>query len=408
VIRTRSPSFLLLLALTAWIASPAEALPSKVSIAGDTPLNGMLDPSIEFAPGAEQGWLVYSAVFGSIQPWGPHVETHLARTTDAGASWTFDSVINASTPDTLQYINGSTRDGVWNYEVSSLVHDPGDPGAEWKLFSHRIFRLLEDPFVEDQSLPAYSWIVMRTAAHPTGPWSDEDALFGSDSFPPAPYNDVRISVNQLDPSLASLIVYSEPGAFVEDSTLYLSLTGLLQTGSDRILLLASDDHGTSWRFVDTLLTNMDAAALGFVSFDGSAIVRQGGRRFLLVTPESPGVLHDGTLVLPFEDLATGSLEREGGVPVVEKHLPSIAGLPLNRRGGQADYHDGAAALGILQPSIQVGALPELFQFFTTGVRPATIAVPSVSSLGALLLGFTVIAMGHWWLRFRAGDRKRPQ
>ena len=189
-------------------AQPARSAPVKLTISGDAPANGLFDPSIEFAPGASEGWLAYSAVFGSSPGWGPHVETRLARTTDAGTSWSFHSVVNPSTPDVLQLSDGSLVDGVWNYEVSSLVHDPEDPGAEWKLFAHRLFRLLGDPTVEDQNLPAYGWITLRSAPDPTGPWSDEEALFGSDLFPPPPYDDVRISVNQLDPSLAPLIVYS--------------------------------------------------------------------------------------------------------------------------------------------------------------------------------------------------------
>jgi hypothetical protein len=386
-----------LLALFATLAltAAAAAQPSRVSVAGDAPRNGIFDPSLEFAPGASEGWLSYSAVFGTILPWGPHVETHLARSTDSGATWTFDGVVNASFFDTITLSGGGTQDGVWNYEVSSLVHDPADTGAEWKLFAHRIFRKTEDNFTGEQNLPAYSWIVLRTASHPTGPWSAELALLSSGIFPPPPYDNVQVSINALDPSLASLIVYSEPGAFVQGGTLYLSLTGLTASGPDRIVLLASDDHAATWRYVGTPLTSADATALGFLSFDGSAIVEDAGRVFLLATPESPGVLHDGTLVLPFDDLSVGSLERSGGVPVIEKHLPAIAGLPLERRGGQADFHAGAASAGILQPSLQVGDYPEIFQFFATGAVPSTPAVPSLSRGGvAALLLLMLLAVRH--------------
>jgi len=388
---TRLP--LLALVATLAVAAPAHTQPVRVSVAGDAPLNGIFDPSVEFAPGASEGWLSYSAVFGTILPWGPHVETHLARTADSGATWSFESVVNASWFDTITLPGGGTQDGVWNYEVSSLVHDPSDSGAEWKLFAHRIFRKTEDDFTEEQNLPAYSWIVLRTAPHPSGPWSAEVPLLSSGIFPPPPYDDVQVSINALDPSLASLIVYSEPGAFVRGATLYLSLTGLTASGSDRIVLLTSDDHAASWRYVGTPLTSADASALGFLSFDGSAIVEQAGRVFLLATPESPAVLHDGTLVLPFDDLAAGSLERAGGVPVVEKHLPAIAGLPLERRGGQADFHAGASAAGIFQPSLQVGDHPEIFQFFATGEVPSAPAVPALSrwGIGALVLSIAIAA-----------------
>jgi hypothetical protein len=159
------------------------------------------------------------------------------------------------------------------------------------------------------------------------------------------------------------------------------------------VLLASDDHAATCRYVGTPLASADAAALGFLSFDGSAIVEHAGRVFLLVTPESPGVLHDGTLVLPFDDLSAGTLQRSGGVPVVEKHLPAIAGLPLERRGGQADFHAGAGTAGIFQPSLQLDDYPELFQFFTTGEVPSAPAVPALSrgGIAALVLWIAIAA-----------------
>lgn len=362
---------------------------TKVSIVGDTPTNGIFDPSVEYAAGAGEGWLTYSAVFGGLTPFGPHVETHLARSTDSGATWNFVSVPNPSFFADLDLGGGVMLPGVWNYEVSSLAFDPDDPGAQWKLFSHRIFRQIEDDFTEEQNLPAYSWISYRTSAHPTGPWSAEVALLSSGIFPPAPYDDVSVAVNALDPSLSDLIVYSEPGAFYHQGTLYLSLTGLKATGADRIIVLASDDHGSTWRYVGTPLSNTDGPALGYLSFDGSAIVADAGKIFLLVTPESPTNLHDGTLAFEFDSLATGSLVRSGGVPIVTTHVPSQPGLPANRRGGQADYHSLNAAGGLLHPALHFEDLPEVFQFVSTHRGVASRAVPTLSGFGA---GFAIGAI----------------
>ncbi|MFQ5417021.1 MAG: hypothetical protein ACE5FL_08265, partial [Myxococcota bacterium] len=173
---------------------------------------------------------------------------------------------------------------------------------------------------------------------------------------------------------------------------------------DRIILLASDDHAASWRYVSTPLTNAHALALGYLSFGGSAIAEQQGRVFLMVTPESPGVLHNGTLVFEFEDLTTGALFESGGVPVPGHYIPPRPGLPVNWRGGQADYHDGNSAGGILQPSLQLGELPEIFQVFSTGEMPAgPVVAPTMSAAGRALL---VILTGAVATRLRRGASRR--
>ena len=73
-----------------------------------------------------------------------------------------------------------------------------------------------------------------------------------------------------------------------------------------------------------------------------------------------------------------------------------------RRGGQADFHAGAGAAGIFQPSLQLDDYPELFQFFTTGEAPSAPAVPALSRVGiAALVLWIAIAARH---RARAGGR----
>jgi len=376
------------------------APPQPVQISGEQSLNGVFDPSLEFVPGSSEGWLAYSAVFGDVQPWGPHVETHLARTQDAGASFSFVSVVNASEPGTLSLIDGSTAMGVWNYEVSSLVYDPDDPGKEWKLFAHKIFRHTDQNFTTEQNEPAYSWIVLKTAPDPTGPWSAERALLSSGPLPPAPYNVIEFAINDLDEtdSLDALRVYSEPGAFYRKGVLYLSLTGLVDTGSDRIVMLVSLDHGATWDYAGTPLTNADAIALGYERFDGSAIAEEAGQAFLTVTPDSPeGPVHDGVLIFAIDDLATGALARAGGIPVVHNSLPAIAGLPVERRGGQVDFHESSVT-GILQPSLHFEAFPLAFRIYATrrglSAEPVPATQTSARWLMILLMSGLSISVGR--------------
>lgn len=371
-----------------------------LGIVGESAPNGVFDPSVEYAPKGNEGWLAYSAVYGSASPWGPNVETRLARTEDGGQTFSFASVVNPSTPAQVDVAGRGLTDGFWNYEVPALVHDPEDAGREWKLFAHRIFRPFDpsDPTLEEH-LPAYGWITLRTAVDPSGSWSPEVALFGSSFFPPPPFS-TQQNVNALDPSLASQLVYSEPGALVQGGVLYVTLTGLLQTGPDRIVLLASDDHGTSWRYVGAPLTNPVAATLGYLSFDGSALVEQLGRTFLLASPRSAAFLHDGTLVFEFEDLARSLLLASGGVPMVVTHVPIDPALapPTNVGGGQADYHERDAN-GILMNQLHLANAPALFRVFRTQRAPISgTSVPALgvgpgAALGLLVLGALLLARG---------------
>jgi hypothetical protein len=375
--------------LAAW-PGPARSDYPELNISGDVVANGIYDPSVEYDSEGTTGWLAYSAVYGNVTPWGPHVATHIARSVDHGATWTFQQVVNPSTVATLILSDGSELQGVWNAEVATLVHDPDDPGREWKIFAHRIFRKSEDGFVGEQNVPAYSWIAMRSAADPAGAWSDEVALMSSGPLPPAPYDGVQIALNSLDPSLAGLLVYSEPGAFYRDGVLYLSLSGLDGNGSDRIVLFASDDHGASWRFVASPLSNADAPALGYEFFDGSSIAADAGRVFLLVSPGTASLMHDGTLVFEFEDLAAGRLVRTGGVPRVHKHIPLQPAFASERGAGQSTYHRNNTAGGLLMPQINLPAFPRFFQIFETGER--LVDAVSVPALAGVARWFTAAAL----------------
>ncbi len=406
-----SKGLALALATALSAATAAAADPIQVTISGDMPRNGIFDPSVEYGPGGATGWLSYSAVFGNVNPWGPQVETRLAKSTDRGTTWTHVGAVIPSIPDTLTLMDQTVVDGFWNSEVSSLVHDPTDPDGQkaWKLFSHRIFRKDTDNFTGNQNLPAYSWIAFQTAPQADGPWTTDVPLLSSGPLPPPPFNVVPVAVNSLHSSLASMLVYSEPGAFVRDGVLYLSLTALTAAGPDRIIVLSSVSHGVDWNYAGTPLDNGDAADLGFLSFDGSAIVEQGGRVFLLATPESPGVLHDGTLVFEFEDLANGRLVREAGVPVVRRHFPALPGEPANRRGGQADFHEDNRVGGLLQPSLQLGDYPLIFQIFSTGEPLIWVPeVPAASAGGRAALVAMLLAVAGTSLRSRLVGEQRKR
>ena len=341
----------------------------RLGIAGENAPHGVFDPSVEYGPDGT-GWLAYSAVYGDRVPFGPHVETHIARSDDHGATWTHVSIAAPSVDEAITTPDGEVIDGNWNHEVPSLVYDPLDPGREWKLFTHRTYG---DPSSPELTLPQFSWITLRytsAAETPAGGWSDEEALFGSGRIPVAPFEGVpRIDLSDLHEDLAGYAVYSEPGALMAGDTLYLTLTAIT-SAPEALVLLASDDHGSSWRYVSTIVDRGDAADLGFTSFDGSSLVAVGDRHYLLASPKQ-GDAYSGTYAIAFADLAAGELRRDADGTLAPELLiepdPDVWDRG-GRNAGQADHHEQNTGGGILFPQLDPAQLPALFGFSNSGLR----------------------------------------
>jgi hypothetical protein len=348
-------------------AAPGALAGEPLGIAGEAANNGIFDPSVEFDPNTGDGWLVYSAVSGSRAPFGPNVETHLAQSGDAGQTWSFVQEILSSLPGQI-LLGEQTVDGVWNHEVPSLAYDPGDQEFPWKLLAHRVFRRTDGDPVDDVNVPSHSWLVMYAATAPDQTWIGPVRTLASGPLPPPAYP-IDVAINPLDPDLMGFAVYSEPGLFALGDTLYLSLTGLDGVGVGSIVLLESLDHGVNWDYRSTLLGPMEGAALGYVDFDGSSIISERDRHFLLASPGTPDIVRDGALLFEFEDLAAGSLVLSGGGSAPE----IVLAVPLDPSvetefGGQADFHELDGDGGILSNQLDVAATG-IFQIRKTGVRP---------------------------------------
>jgi hypothetical protein len=353
-----------LLLRCACVAEAQDRTDQKIDIAGDAPVAGFYDPSVEYSQDGRTGWLAYSSVTGNEKPFGPYVHTHLAKSLDHGASWKFVQTVNMSVDDSLKTPAGTYLSGVWRYEVPSLVNTPNDPGRGWKLFAHKYFSTRK----EDRMF-AYGWIVYRWASDPAGTWSEEIPLFGAGRFPPVPYHATKVDLNTLDPGLRDVVAYSEPGAFFKDSRLYLSLTAARPDGPGQLILIASGDRGQSWSFIRTLANRADAQALGYEYLDGSSIVEEDGRVFLLAVPGSSRRMHDGTWIIEFEDLTEGKLRRDSkGKLVVYKRIPPQQSILSGPGAGQSGYHRFNTGGGIIFPQFNLRAYPEVFQIFNTHQR----------------------------------------
>lgn len=324
----------------------------ELRVEGDKPENGIYDLSLEY-DNKGTGWMAYSTV-SNVRQTQSTVETHLARSDDGGKTWQYVADLNKAKPDTL---NGER--GVWWNEVPTLLHDPGDPGKEWKLFYHKYFAKMPYKGAEDRRLQ-YSWIATKSAPSPEGPWSEEEALFGAGQFPIKPYA-TRVNVSELHPDLASYFVLTELGSITHQGDIYLSLQAIrVDQGKPRfdLILLTSKDHGKSWQYVATPLRAEQAKAYGGDGWTGSSLVEEKGRVYLMVCPERnnrPVDGHLGTVVFEFSDLSRGQLKPS----TVLRLKPDLS------KGGQSDYDEQNIHGGIIFPQVDPTNFPRIFRLYRT-------------------------------------------
>lgn len=349
------------LILSSGVSQAAE----PIKIIGDQEKSGIFDVSVEYGDDG-MGWMAYSRV--QIPE---YVETRLARSMDGGATWHFSGLVNPSLPGT-QPLGGEKIQGVWRNETPSLLYDRMDvPARRWKVFSERY--LTKAPYRAKDTLHGGGWVEYRYAATPMGPWSDPVRLFGSKE------SGSQIDLNMLDPALSGFSFYNEIGSIEKNGVIYLSLdasataSGLGEWEKRKIILVASLDHGQTWKYLGVLTDYKDASAFGYLVFTGSSLVESGGKIYALLTPSGKkGLLvknrgHDGIHVVPFEDITRAKLKRDATGKLMVTKIMNIA--PTSHSGGLADYHEKNIRGGIVFPQIDLKRAPAVFQTYSTGQRP---------------------------------------
>ncbi len=338
----------------------------EIVIRGESAANGTYDPSLEYGTDGV-GWMSYSSVIAGKNA---KVQTAIARSDDQGRTWMRTGLVNQAMPGTIK-LGGRDVKGMWWHEVSTLMHDPSDPGREWKLYWHKYFTKLPHKSAKDRVL-SHGWIAYRSAAAPEGPWSDETALFGAGPFPPPPY-EAEVDIASLHPDFADYIVLTEPGSLFWKGETYLSFQAVRHPSKGKnkhdVILVASD--GASWKGIGVLLKAELAKNFGADIFSGTSLAIDKGRTFLMVTPQKlsgsfDATGHLGTLVFEFEDIASGQLKQNpDGSPLVIHYLK-----PQLSKGGQADYDEQNTNGGLVMPQFDERNLPKAFRIFNTGERLA--------------------------------------
>jgi hypothetical protein len=308
----------------------APAAPSPVDCAGTTcaaieipgdPIpaqgfRGYADASLRKDPGSDRVWMGYSFVrpvpfddgMGGTQS-TIQVETHLAHSDDAGASWTFDKVIFPSTAAPPGNVTG-----YFNSETVSLA-----PASATSWFASRLAYLTETS-PEDKTVLATFMVRISHAASPDQLGTSREQVIGLTSSLPASFG-AATDLNTL--SGLSCTYWNDPGLFFQGGTLYLTAECVGQGTIHVFTAPAGDDVlQLVWTDRGALTTPADAAALGDVELNQADIEQAAdGTLLLTVTPSHvvPGQTlstHEGCRSLVIDSLAPPALHRDCGALTV--------------------------------------------------------------------------------------------
>ena len=265
----------------------------EVMVAGDphatlggnpAPFRGYGDPSLERDPDSGTLWLSYSWLDVLISSPGPPpvfdfgVRTHLARSDDGGATFSFVRAVNA----TEQITHPDTNAQGWTiHEVSTLVREA--TGA-WQMIWLTYF----DPI--GQPPPGTDH---RSDFYYTRSLADFPQELGDVSTPWVRTNGTSASWGAVHnvssiPELADYAALTEPALFAQAGLTYLAsncvvfIGGVRRDDLERLVLLRQEANGYS--YVGELVDYADAVYLGGTRLEQADIA---------VAPNREGCCRDG-------------------------------------------------------------------------------------------------------------------
>lgn len=320
------------------VAYAGSRAPSPIVLAGGGN-NGAFDASLERDPATRTIWMSWSSV--QLTPLGATpvnlVSTRLATSVDRGATWADQGlVVNDARPEPMPPPELAGRKTAWQHEVSRLVYDSGAPLAErWKLLWHRY--LVADGIAgPGDGRFEHGWIGLRAAPSPGAlAAAAERKLFSGAGYHLNPgitaYNEAvvgspDVQLDQLAPSLADCLAFSEPGATATKQALYVSLLcATADPSAQRIILLRWPYPGGPWQYAGVALDAQDARNIDpeYNSLSASDLFSRGTAIYLVASPTRVADgSYDGCLVFRFAAVDEARLQdRNGdGRPVIRLSL----------------------------------------------------------------------------------------
>ena len=299
-------------------------------------------------------WRSYSAIDRSGYGYGA-VSTRIGASIDAGATFDGGYLVNPS----LDLQDGFSI----NYEVPALVYDSSASADErWKLIYWTVFN---NPASTGDAWKRYdmtlSWLGMRSASSPMGPWSEPIKLMAGAIGNPAVGGAPRF--------VSDALVVAEPGPLPVSDGFYMAYqanTGP-NAGDVRVRLCKLTANATVKQdcgefFIATALASMRTFVpelRGMAALTAPCLFRKRGKTYLMVTPIDEAYNYRGLVVFEVADIATARLVKWFGVvPKVVKYLAAPTAF-----GGAGAYSEGTAeiVMGSVSPQMQ-------FSLFNTGAR----------------------------------------
>jgi len=310
---------------------------------------GVLDPAM--ATDGQQVVLAHTVIDSAVVDGKKQLAPHVVLESSAAPCRSWTLIPNSGFPPQTEEILGPDSvtpldHGSWVSETPGIVYDPDDKGQEWKTFAYKYYWIGQNRNSEGLAR-LYSIIAMRTAPAAAGPWTPEQWLFSaSSSAPPPPYTSlVPTHINDLSRDLSDVYFYSRPSVAYNKGTMFMTLSAFVGSKKtpDRVVMLASTDHGKSWVYIGTPLREADAALMGaeYSTLAGATLIQKDGKIILAAVfggKESDGL---GTFLIDFKDPIRAQLVRDEktGAPTVFLHAQRNSVAASRTGGGFAAYAD---------------------------------------------------------------------
>lgn len=353
---------------------------------------GIFDPSVADSPESGRAWMSYSAVDQSPlwREQCPIIATTRLAYSDNRESFWKDAGIELTQ---IKDVEIGSKKATWINEVSSLIYDAGAAPAErWQLYWHHYLLIGTERKLD------HGWIGHKSAATPEGLSSaNEVKLFAAmiyDENDDSPVAETRSPVNgaplialdKLHEDLKYCLAFTEPGAMVTPSGIYLALNcitpkhlnaaGMLETAlfgataMNTVLLKCEapcrPDQPHAWRYSGVLLNPDDSQSFGYKLFSASNLYEEKGQAYLMVSPASDNPVPDaynGCFVFRVADLEHGRLERDTNDRLVV--VKKILGRE-NSFNGACTYRPSSSQSGYIYSQLDFNDNKPYFHIYQRG------------------------------------------